>query len=177
MSVLAAVVTLAWGCLTVLTLAMAGMLRQLRELQAEVAQLRAEQGTQPWRATTGRRVPQLAGEGDLVLLVLDPGCGLCDAVHEPFTRLTAAHPGTRFEVLSPRAPRARQHWDGAPSIPSRVDPGLVAELDLPWAPALLHVGDDGTVLAGQPIASSERISEQVASLVNGGRAAPRQGAR
>ncbi len=185
---LAAAVTLAWGCLTLLTLAMAGMLRQLRELQTEVTQLRAEQSTQPWRATTGRRVSQLAGEGDLVLLVLDPGCGLCEAVHEPFIRLAAEHPGTRFEVLSPRAPpraqqpraqqpRAQQHGEGAPSIPSRVDPGLVAELDLPWAPALLHVDDDGTVLAGQPIISPERISEQVASLVDGSRAVPRQGAR
>ncbi|MGH3696985.1 MAG: hypothetical protein ACRDRX_23905 [Pseudonocardiaceae bacterium] len=175
MSVLAAAVTLAWGCLTVLTLAMAGMLRQLRELQTEVVQLRAEQGRQPWRATTGRRVPQLAGEGDLVLLVLDPGCGLCDAVHEPFTRLAAGQPGTRFEVLSPRASRAGQHWGGAPSIPSRIDPDLIAELELPWAPALLHVAEDGTVLAGRPITSSERISEQVAGLVNGAQTMLRQG--
>ncbi len=174
MSVLAAAVTLAWGCLTVLTLAMAGMLRQVRELQTEVTQLRAEQGTRPWRATTSRRVPQLAGEADLVLLVLDPGCGLCEAVHEPFTRLAAGHPGTRFEVLSPRA---HKHRAGAPSIPSRIDPDLVAELDLPWAPALLHVDDDGTVLAGQPITSPERISEQVANLLTGSRAVPRQGAR
>ena len=46
MSVLTAAIVLAWGCLTVLTLAMAGMLRQIRELQTEIAQLRAEQGTQ-----------------------------------------------------------------------------------------------------------------------------------
>lgn len=170
MSVLAAVVTLAWGCLAVLTLAMAGMLRQLRELQTEVARLRAEQGTQPWRGTPGRRVPELTGDGHLVLMVLDPGCGLCDAVHEPFTRLAAAHPGTRFEVLSPRA-----RWADAPGIRSRVDPELVTELDLPWAPALLHVDEDGTVLARQPIAASERIGEQVAALLHSNGVMPRQG--
>ena len=53
MSVLTAALTLAWGCLAVLTLAMAGMLRQLRALQTEVVALRSEQGMQPWRAGSG----------------------------------------------------------------------------------------------------------------------------
>jgi hypothetical protein len=165
MSVLAAAVVLGWGCLAVLALAMAGILRQLRELQTEVARLSAP----PWRAAAGRRVPELAGAGLLVLLVLDPGCSFCDAVHEPFTRLADEHPGVRFEVLSPRT-----RWADTPHIRSRVDPGLVTELDLPWAPALLHVDADGTVLAGQPVASPEQLDEQVASLLN--TALHRQGA-
>ncbi|MGH3833633.1 MAG: hypothetical protein ACRDRS_24885 [Pseudonocardiaceae bacterium] len=157
MSVLTAVAVLGWGALAVLTLAMAGILRQLRELQAEVAQL----GAPPWRAAAGRRVSALAGVEHLVLLVLDPGCGFCDTVHEPFTRLAGEHPDTRFEVLSPRA-----RWSGTPNIRSRVDPGLVTELDLPWSPALLHVTADGTVLASQPVTSPERLEEQVADLLN-----------
>jgi hypothetical protein len=156
-SVLTATVVLAWGCLLVLTLAMAGMLRQLRELQAEVAAL----GTSQRHSRTGRPVPELAGEGSLVLLVLDPGCSFCDAVHEPFTQLAREHPGTRFEMLSPR-----QRWAGAPAVRSRVDSGLVAELDLPWAPALLHVDAGGTVLASQPVRSPERLAEQVAGLLS-----------
>jgi hypothetical protein len=171
-SALAATVALAWGCLTVLTLAMAGMLRQLRELQAEVAQLRAEQGRQPWRAAIGRQVPGLAGVAPLVLLVLDPACSLCDAVHKPFTQLAREHPGIRFEVLA-----ARARWADAPGIHSRVDPELLAELDLPWAPALLHVDEDGTVLSGQPVTAAGRIGEQVAALVNSSRATAWQGAR
>ncbi|MGH3868621.1 MAG: hypothetical protein ACRDQ4_21380 [Pseudonocardiaceae bacterium] len=99
MSALTAAVVLGWGCLAVLTLAMAGILRQLRELQAEVTQLSAP----PWRAATGRRVPELAGARPLMLLVLDPGCSFCDAVHEPFTRLAGEYPQARFEVLSPQA--------------------------------------------------------------------------
>ena len=165
MNALTAAVVLAWGCLAVLTLAMAGMLRQVRELQTELTQLRAEQQTLPWRATTGRRVPALAGPGSLVLLVLDPGCSLCDTVHEPFTRLAGEHPDTRFEVLSPRPPRAHQRWADAPNIRSRVDPEAVSELELPWAPALLHAGDDGTVFAAQPVVSPGRIGEQVAGLL------------
>ncbi|MGH8964080.1 MAG: hypothetical protein ACRDXB_01945, partial [Actinomycetes bacterium] len=137
MSVLTSAVVLAWGCLAVLTLAMAGMLRQVRELQADMARL----GVPPTSMTTGRRMPQLAGAGHLVLLVLDPGCGFCDAVHEPFTRLAGEHPGTRFEVLSPR-----ERWAGPPEVRCRVDQRLVAELDLPWAPALLLADAGGTVL-------------------------------
>jgi hypothetical protein len=162
MSALAAAVVLAWGCLLVLTLAMAGMLRQLRELQAEVAQLSTPQprwATSHW--VTGRRVPELAGEEPLVLLVLDPGCSFCDAVHEPFTRLAREHPNTRFEVLSPR-----QRWADALGVRSRVDQGLITELDLPWAPALLHVDPGGTVLAGQPVRSPERLNEQVVDLLS-----------
>ncbi|MGH3855943.1 MAG: hypothetical protein ACRDR6_21130 [Pseudonocardiaceae bacterium] len=156
MSVLTAAAVLGWGCLAVLTLAMAGILRQLRELQAEVAQL----GAPPWRAAAPRRVPALAGPAHLVLLVLDPGCGFCDTVHEPFTRLAGEHPDARFEVLSPRA-----RWEQSPNVRSRVDPGLVAELDLPWAPALLHVAADGTVLASQPVLAPERLEEQLAELL------------
>jgi hypothetical protein len=157
MSVLTAAVVLAWACLAVLTLAMAGMLRQLRELQAEVAQLGAPQQT----SIAGRQVPELAGAGPLVLLVLDPGCSFCDTVHEPFARLAREHPGTRFEVLSPG-----QRWAGAPGVRSRVDPKLVAELEVPWAPALLHIDSDGTVLAGQPVQAPERLGAQVTSLLS-----------
>jgi hypothetical protein len=164
-SVLTAAVVLAWGCLAVLTLAMAGMLRQIREVQAAVARL----GAPPSPAAMGRQVPQLAGAGRLVLLVLDPGCSFCDAVHEPFTRLAGEHPDIRFEVLSPRA-----RWAGASAIRSRVDQGLITELELPWAPALLHVDADGTVLAGQPVRAPEQLGEQVTNLLS--TAAQRQGA-
>ena len=159
MSVLTAAVVLAWGCLVILTLAMAGMLRQLRELQTEVAQLGTPQPAQ-WRGSTGRQVTELAGEGALMLLVLDPGCSFCDAVHGPFTRLAGEHPGTRFEVLSPR-----DRWPGPPGVRSRVDQGLVAELDLPWAPALVLADSGGTVLAARPVQSPDRLGEQVASLL------------
>lgn len=173
MSVLSAAVVLAWVCLVVLTLAMAGMLRQLRELQAEVAQLGATQvgtsqvGTSQWRGGTGRQVAELAGEGTLMLLVLDPGCSFCDAVHAPFTRLAGEHPGTRFEVLSPR-----ERWAGPPEVRSRVDQRLVTELDLPWAPALLLADAGGTVLATRPVQSAERLNEQVASLLAAELSAP-----
>ncbi|HEX8758475.1 MAG TPA: hypothetical protein VF734_00560 [Pseudonocardiaceae bacterium] len=165
MSVLTAAVVLAWGCLAVLTLAMAGMLRQLRELRVDLAQL----GAPRQHAFLGRRVPELAGAGPAVLLVLDPGCSFCDTVHEPFTRLAREHPSTRFEVLSPG-----QRWAGAPGVRSRVDPKLVTELELPWAPALLHVDSDGTVLAGQPVQSPQRLGAQVTGLLS--TAAHRQGA-
>ncbi|HEU0088466.1 MAG TPA: hypothetical protein VFQ77_12590 [Pseudonocardiaceae bacterium] len=162
MSVLTAAVVLAWGCLIVLTLALAGMLRQLRELQAEVAQL----ATPGWRGSTGRRVAELAGAGPLLLLVLDPGCSFCDLVHEPFTKLADAHPDTRFEVLSPH-----QRWASS-TVSSRVDQRLVTELDLPWAPALVVADAAGTVLAARPVQTPERLGEQVAHLLDTALTAP-----
>lgn len=166
MSVLTAAVVLAWCCLIILTLAMAGMLRQLRELQADVAQLGAPG---QWRSGTARQVTELAGEGALMLLVLDPGCSFCDAVHAPFTRLATEHPDTRFEVLSPR-----ERWPGPPQVRSRVDQRLVSELDLPWAPALVLADPGGTVVATRPVQSADRLGEQVAGLLSAELAA-RQG--
>lgn len=171
MSVLTAAVVLAWGCLVILTLAMAGMLRQLRELQTEVAQLGTPQPAQ-WRGSTGRRITELAGEGILMLLVLDPGCSFCDTVHAPFTRLAAQHPDSRFEVLSPR-----ERWPGSSDVRSRVDQRLVAELDLPWAPALVLADPGGTVLDSRPVQAPDRLGEQVSSLLQADLTAPRgQGA-
>lgn len=166
MSVLTAAVVLAWVCLIVLTLAMAGMLRQLRELQTEMARL----GVPRWDGGTGRRVAGLAGPGPLLLLVLDPGCSFCDTVHAPFTRLAGEHPDVRFEVLSPQ-----DRWAGTAEVRSRVDQGLIAELDLPWAPALLLAEADGTVRAASPVRSPERLAEQVQGLLNTTLAAPQNG--
>jgi len=161
MSVLTAAVVLAWGCLALLALAMAGMLRQLRELQADVAQLSAP----AWHGSTGRRVAGLAGKGPLMLLVLDPGCSFCATVHEPFTRLAGEHPGTRFEVLSPHDQGARTGVPGH-DVRSRVDQELVTDLDLPWAPALLLADTEGTVLTAQPVVSPTRLPEQVAGMLD-----------
>jgi hypothetical protein len=165
-SVLAAAVVLAWVCLVVLTLAMAGMLRQLRELQYDVARLSSPQP----RGATGRTLAELAGTGPLMLLVLDPGCSFCDVVREPFTQLARSHPGTRFEVLA-----AAERWPSVPEVRSRVDQDLVAELDLPWAPALLLADDAGTVRATQPVHSPQRIGEQVGGLLSSELSAPNQG--
>lgn len=167
MSVMTAAMVLAWACLIILSLAMAGMLRQLRELQAEVAHL----GAPRWSDNTLRQVRELAGEGPLLLLILDPGCSSCDAVHKPFSQLSAVYPSTRFEVLAPTA-----RWADAPQVRSRVDQRLVAELGLPWAPALLHADATGTVLATQPVPSPDQLGEQVAGLLGNGLAtAPKPG--
>lgn len=166
MSVLAAAVVLAWVCLVVLTLAMAGMLRQLRELQADVARLGAPQP----RGAVGRTLPGLAGAGPLVLLVLDPGCGFCDQVRGPFVQLARAHPGTRFEVLA-----ATAHWPSVAEVRSRVDAELVGELDLPWTPALLLGGPDGTVLAVRPVRSAEGLDDEVSALLGQELSAPNRG--
>ncbi len=157
MSVLVAALVLAWVCLILLVLAMAGMLRQIRELQADVAQL-SPRGRRP---VVGQQVAALAADTSTVLLVLTPGCGFCEVAYRMVAELAGAHPSVRFEALSHRAP----DWPTRPELSVRVDERLFAELDVPWAPALLVVDPSGTVVSARPIGSEEALREQLAELL------------
>lgn len=158
MSVLGAALVLAWVCLILLVLAMAGMLRQIRELQADVAQL-TPRGRRP---VVGRQLDALAGNTSTVLLVLSPGCGFCEVAQRMVAEVAAAHPATRFEALSFRA----ADWTANPSLPVRVDERLFAELDVPWVPALLVADASGTVVSARPIGSEEALQEQLSELLD-----------
>ncbi|MPZ66541.1 MAG: hypothetical protein GEU83_13865 [Pseudonocardiaceae bacterium] len=158
MSVLVAALVLAWVCLILLVLAMAGMLRQIRELQADVAQL-TPRGRRP---LVGRQLDALAGDTSTVLLVLSPGCGFCEVAHRMVAEFAAAHPQIRFEALSFRA----ADWPADPSLPVRVDERLFAELDVPWVPALLVVDGSGTAASARPIGSEEALREQLSELLD-----------
>lgn len=157
MSVLVAALVLAWICLILLVLAMAGMLRQIRELQADVAEL-TPRGRRP---VVGRQLEALATDGGTVLLVLTPGCGLCEVAYRMVAELAAAHRETHFEALSFRD----VDWSTDPPLPVQVDEALFAELDVPWAPALLVVDSSGTVVTARPIGSEEALREQLDELL------------
>lgn len=157
MSVLVAALVLAWVCLILLVLAMAGMLRQIRELQSDVAQL-SPRGRRP---LVGRRLDELAGDTSTVLLVLTPGCGFCEVAYDIVAEIARAHPRTRFEALSFR----NVDWSTRPSLRVRVDERLFAELDVPWAPALLVVDPSGTVVSARSIGSEESLREQLNELL------------
>ncbi len=154
---LVAALVLAWVCLILLVLAMAGMLRQIRELQADVAEL-TPRGRRPM---VGRQLGALAGETSTVLLMLSPGCGFCEVAYRMVADLAGSHPQTRFEALSYRA----ADWPTKPSLPVRVDERLFAELDVPWAPALLVVDRSGTVVSARPIGSEEALRDQLDELL------------
>ncbi|MGH3978698.1 MAG: hypothetical protein ACRDRZ_06820 [Pseudonocardiaceae bacterium] len=157
MSLMAAALVLAWICLVLLALAMAGLLRQVRELQADVAEL----STQGSRPLVGRRVDALATGSRTVLLVLAPGCGFCEPAYRTAVALAGDHPDTRFEALSFRA----VDWPTSPAVAVRVDERLFAELDVPWAPALLIADTQGTVVAARPIQSTGELRSHLADLL------------
>lgn len=156
MSVLVAALVLAWVCLILLVLAMAGMLRQIRELQADVAEL-TPRGRRP---LVGTQLEALASGTRTVLLVLTPGCGFCEVAYRMVAEFAATRPQHRVEVLSHRA----VDWFTDPSLPVRVDERLFAELDVPWAPAVLVVDASGTVVTARPIGSEEALREQLGEL-------------
>jgi hypothetical protein len=101
--------------------------------------------------------------------VLTPGCGFCEVAYRMVAELAAARPQTRFEALSFRA----ADWPTRPSLPVRVDERLFADLDVPWAPALLVVDPSGGVISARPIGSEEALREQLDELL--GTAEPLRG--
>jgi hypothetical protein len=143
MSATAAALVLTWLCLILLAFAMAGLLRQVRDLQSDLAELGA-QGARPLR---GRRVAELAGAPGAILVV-DPGCGVCVPVLRAFAGMAASVPDRRFEVL---CYRASPDWPDLAGVNVRVDERLYRQLDVPWAPALLTTDADGVVTSARPI--------------------------
>ncbi|MQA15822.1 MAG: hypothetical protein GEV09_17190 [Pseudonocardiaceae bacterium] len=164
MNVTTAALVLAWICLVLLVLAMAGLLRQIRELQADVAGL-SPRGRRP---VVGRQVSALAGNTRTVLLVLSPGCPFCQVAYRMIAEAAEAHPEIRFEALAFRA----AGWDTSPAVPLRVDEQLFADLDVPWAPALLAVDPSGIVVSARPVGSVDALTEQLRDLLDGAEPLP-----
>jgi hypothetical protein len=158
MSVLASGLVLAWICVVLLAFGLAGLLRQVSDLKADLVEL-AAQGPSPLR---GRRVPELAGAATLVV---DPGCGLCTPTVQVFAELAAARPESRLEVLSYRR---SPDW---PAIPVRIDEPLYRRLDVPWTPALVVVDAAGVVTSARPVTSPDELRARLAGLAQATEAA------
>ncbi|MQA26895.1 MAG: hypothetical protein GEU94_15865 [Micromonosporaceae bacterium] len=156
MSVMTAAVVLAWICLILLAFGLAGLLRQVRDLHQDLAELGA-QGARPLR---GRQVAEFAGAPTAVLVV-DPGCSMCTPVVEVFTEVAAAAREARFEVLSYRV---SADWPANPQVRQRIDERLYQRLDVPWAPALLVTDDDGVITSATPVESPADLRHQLSAV-------------
>jgi len=166
MSVTTAALVLAWMCLVLLAFALAGVLRQLREVQAELASMRSGGGR---GGLVGRTVPALATGAVNALLVVDPGCSRCGPIFEELISVAETAGAPPCSALSFRW---AEHWPVSPAVPVRVDGELYADLDLPWSPALLVIAADGTVLRAAPLASAADLRDQI-ERIGAGAAAPR----
>lgn len=155
MSITTAALVLAWMCLVLLAFALAGVLRQLREVQAELASMGGGGGG---GSPVGRTVPALSTGAVSALLVVDPGCSRCDSIFEELVSV-AATPGA--PPCSALSFRPAERWPVSPAVPVRIDGELYADLDVPWSPALLVTAPDGTVLRATPLGSPAELRDQI----------------
>ena len=157
MSFLVAVLVVTWLAIVVLTLALAGLTRQVRDLAAAVR----SRGRSPL-APQLDAIPSLRstdGTSRTVLLVIDDVCTTCRLVAPEFAILARHVTGQEFRVLT-YTEGARAGLDGA-DIVVDVDEDTYRQLNLPWRPALVLVDADGTVLEAKPVGSIESLRRTV----------------
>lgn len=174
MSVTAAVLVLTWIALAVLALALAGTLRQLRDVQAALVQARGGSPGRPWSAP-----PQLCpgpGVAVSIVLLVDESCPSCTGVAQEFARLAGemAPPATdppsatgpppaAFHLVAGAGPQRWRHLAG-PSLAVHADSSMYRQLDTGWRPALTLLDGDGARLATEPAGSVEAVRALVPEL-------------
>jgi hypothetical protein len=156
MNVMTAALVLAWVCLILLAFALAGLLRQVRDLQADLMNV----GAQGPRPLLGRRISEFSG-AETAALVIDPGCSRCAPVVAAFAELAPTLPGLRFRVLSHREP---PDWPSTAGVRLHVDPDLYQQLDVPWSPTLLVTDHRGVVTSARPIESPAELRGQLSAM-------------
>lgn len=164
MEALTAAVVLAWLVLVVLAFAMAGLLRQLRDLQVALA--RSQQGG-PTAGTPTREIPASvrprAGAAYAVVLVVDNECALCAEIAPVFAGLAAENPtGLDLLVLGRTSGEKFERLEGNARFV--VDAAAWHRLDPGWRPALVAVDAEGTVVAAEPAGSEDAVRAVVADL-------------
>jgi hypothetical protein len=147
---------LAWVCLILMAFALSGLLWQVRDLKADLANV----GAQGRRPLLGKRVPGFDG-GRGAVLVIDPGCGMCVPVLSAFAELATELPGLRFHALSYRT---SGDWPAMRDVALRIDPDLYQELDVPWSPALLTIDDQGVVTSASPVDTTANLRTRLSVI-------------
>jgi hypothetical protein len=157
MSVVEAAVIAAWIVIVVMALALAGVVRQLRELHERLAV-----GSLAQHA--GRTVPEVLrprppARASLVLSV-EEGCQVCAEVAPAFAEAARRGDGAQvdFVVLSATAsPR----WPASERVRTVIDAGVRRAVGVPWTPALLTIGPDGGIDNVDPAGSEATLRRLV----------------
>jgi hypothetical protein len=156
MDALVAAVVLAWLALIVLAFAMAGLLRQLRDIQAGIARPVTQA---PGIAPVSREIPEsLRPRGTTtysVVLLVDENCPLCAEVAPVFEQVAAAGSLVLTFVVLGRVRSESYEQDGR--IEYVADAGAYHRLDPGWRPAVLAVDSQGRVVAAEPAGSEEAM--------------------
>lgn len=162
METLTAAVVLAWIVLIVLAFAMAGLLRQLRDLQAALVR----QHTSGAAGAAVRELPESVrpenGKTHSVVLLVDDHCPICAEIAPVFAGLAeAGHVEVDFVVLSYST---NEKWVALDNIRYLPDAEAYHFLDPGWQPAVVVVGPNGEVLAAEPAGSEEAVRSVIGNI-------------
>ncbi|HEX2050455.1 MAG TPA: hypothetical protein VHJ34_07465 [Actinomycetota bacterium] len=157
MPVETAALVLSWIAIVVLALALAGLVRQVREVRAVVVD-----GFGPsflTGAAPSALHPSPGKDGTVVLVLgsMDADRALVDALE----RAARGRDAIEFKVLAepgadvPRVAGVHVVADGA----------AAAQVRLPWYPALVHVGRDGVVADAAPVGAPEAVARVVETFL------------
>ncbi|WFF02986.1 hypothetical protein [Micromonospora sp. WMMD964] len=156
MDLITAAVILAWIVLVLLAFALAGVLRQIRDIQATLQGHRT--GLVPQRQLPGTILPTGDKNLSLVLLV-DEGCAVCAEVTPVFAELAAAHQGDiMFTLLSAARSDKFSAVEGVGYLADSVGYHI---LDPGWRPAVALVDRDGEILLAEPAGSEAALRSVV----------------
>lgn len=150
----------AWIVITLMVFAMAGLLRQQRDLQAAVGRLggRVKQAPVPTRLRPTRPGCTLA------VLIVDHRCRTCPDVLRAFLRLVTELPSSVEAVVltysatnsDPAGVWADVERD--PGVRLVIDADTYHLLDPGWRPALLQIDQEGAVTREVPAGSPEALA-------------------
>lgn len=163
MEALVGAVVLAWLALALLAFAMAGLLRQLRDVQASLARPHSD-GTiaRPSLQEIPASVRPQGNASYAVVLLVDNDCPICTEIAPVFADLAAAgERGMDFIVLG-RTPAGKfeQLWH----CRYLADSDAYHSLDPGWRPAIIAVDADGKVVLAEPAGSEESVRSVVADV-------------
>lgn len=170
METLVGAVVLAWLALVLLAFAMAGMLRQLRDLQAGVASAAGLAavagggvpgvGTIPDNPQTPLSVRPRDDAVCALVLLVDDNCPVCAEVAPHFDDLANKSSAAVDFVVLARTPVAK--FAGLTGARFVADPTACHLLDPGWRPAIVVLDQSGAMVTREPAGSKKVVDAVVA---------------
>lgn len=159
-----AALALAWVAIVVLALAVAGLIRQVRELRAVLVD---GFGVSFLTGQVPAALHPEPGKADAVVLVAESATASPELLAS-FTEAARTHTDTDFKVL---LDGSRPNPELAGGVVAVADRRAFQLLRLPWYPALVHVDTDGTLSDAAPVGSVEALGRALRQFHAAGPAA------
>jgi hypothetical protein len=153
LSATAAAIGLAWIAIVLIALAVAGLIRQVRELRSVLIDgfgvgFLAGVAPAPLRPSAGRQ--------DAIVLVVEPASADQELVDAFDRAVRGRGVATEAKLLVTEGVPGLRVPTGVASV---IDRRAVEALRVPWYPALVHVGTGGAVLDAAPVGSIDTMAQ------------------